>query len=298
MAITTTSAAGTADLRRLIAPWLWFLPVLLLVLVVAVYPAGVVVWLSLQKTKYFQPLGFVGLSNYVRVLTSESFRQLSINSSVYVITTLAVVLPVGLAIALLLQAVGRLRTIVRTVLLIPWTLSLAVLGTLWLWLLNPSYGPVTYALSVMHIESGLMLGDPHVALLLVVLITAWWSFPYVMVVMSAALQGIPAELYEAVSIDGGTYYAKFRYVTWPFILPALGSTALVLGILYLTLVTLMIVLTGGGPLDSTTTWSLEIFRSAFQSPDIAPACALSIVVLVINVLLGVAYLKLTSGASE
>jgi len=82
----------------------------------------------------------------------------------------------------------------------------------------------------------------------------------VMVIVTAAIQSIPADLYEAVQVDGGGWRAKLRYVTWPHLIPTLGSTALTLGILYLTLVTLLIVLTGGGPLGATTTLSFEAFR--------------------------------------
>ena len=284
---------GVIRRQRWLAPWLWFLPVLILVSVVTLYPAAVVVWLSLQTTRFYQTLGFAGVSNYVQLLTSASFWHLNVNSLLYVTGVLALVLPGGLGSALLLQALGRGRSLLRVILLIPWTLSLAVLGSFWLLLLNPSYGPVSYVLTSIGIAPGLMLGDPQLALLLVILVTAWWSFPYVMVMMSAALQGIPQELYEAVSIDGGSRLASFRYVTWPFIAPTLGSTGLVLAILYLTMVTLIIVMTGGGPLRSTTTWSFEIFRDGFQSIDVAPASALSIVVLAINLLLGYAYTKLT-----
>lgn len=86
-------------------------------------------------------------------------------------------------------------------------------------------------------------------------------------------------------------------MTWPFIAPTLATTGLVLAILYLTLVTLIVVLTGGGPLGSTTTWSFEVFRSAFQAVDISPGSALSIVVLAVNLLLGVAYTKLVGRVS-
>ena len=91
-----------------------------------------------------------------------------------------------------------------------------------------------------------MLGDPSSPLPLIILVTAWWSFPYVMVMATAAMQSIPKELYEAVEIDGGGPLVKFRYVTLTQILPTLGSTALTLAIMYLTLMTLIIVMTGGG----------------------------------------------------
>jgi ABC-type sugar transport system permease subunit len=272
--------------RRLI-PLLWFAPLILLLSVVTFYPLVAVVWLSFLDTRFYEPLRFAGLANYVRLLGSDSFRQLTTNSLVYVAGTLLLVIPGGLGIAILLQGLGRARDVLRTILLIPWTLSMSVVAIVWLWLLNPSYGPVAYVMRLLGIQPGLMLGDPRLALPILILITGWWSFPYAMVMLSAALQGIPQELYEAVNIDGGGRLANFRYVTWPFIVPTLGSTALVLAILYLTLVTLILVLTGGGPLGATSTWSFQVFRDGFQSIDVSRASALSLVVLIVNLALSV-----------
>ena len=185
----------------------------------------------------------------------------------------------------------------RVLTLLPWTLSLAVVASIWLWLLNPSFGPVAYLAGKAGLTVGLMLGDPSLALPLLILVTSWWSFPYVMVMVSAAIQSVPAELYEALAIDGGGVVHKFRYVTWPHIIPTLGSTGLNLAIIYLTMVTLIIVLTGGGPLDATKTLSFEVFRGIMQSVDIGPASVLSIVVLALNVVLGVFYTRLTGRAT-
>jgi len=274
-------------------PWLWFSPVLLLLLTVTLYPSALVIWISFQKTRYYALEGFVGLTNYVEVLSSAKFLQLSTNSLLYVLSCLAVVLPLGLATAMLLQSLGRLGTALRVALLVPWTLSMAVVGAFWLWVLNPSYGLLSYALDSIGITPGLMLGDPGLALWLLVLVTAWWSFSYATVMMTAALQGVPRELHEAVSIDGGGAQARFVHVTWPHVAPTLGSTALALSIIYLTLITLIIVLTGGGPIGATTTWSFEVFRDTVQSVDISPAAVLSVVVLVVNLALGGLYIRWT-----
>jgi multiple sugar transport system permease protein len=82
-------------------------------------------------------------------------------------------------------------------------------------------------------------------------------------------------------------------VTWPFLAPTLGSIALNLAILYLTVVTLILMLTGGGPLGSTATWSFEVFRGTIQTINIAPAAVYSIVVFIVNLLIGVVYVRLT-----
>src|SRR5207244_11431283 len=121
----------------------------------------------------------------------------------------------------------------RVLTLVTWTLSMAVVGTVWLWLFNPSYGPISYSIRELGLSPGLMLGDPELALWLTILVTSWWSFPYAMVIVTAAIQSIPKDLYEAVAIDGCGCRAKLRYVTWPHPIPMLGITAITLGILYL-----------------------------------------------------------------
>jgi multiple sugar transport system permease protein len=273
--------------------YLWFAPVLILLLSVTLYPTMTVMWMSFQSTRFFEMLGFAGLTNYTGLLASQSFWQFSANSLLYVFGTLAIVLPLGLLTALLVQALGIAGNVLRVVLLVPWTLSQAVVGSFWLWLLNPSYGPIAYVIGLAGLSPGLMLGDLTLALPLVILISAWWSFPYAMVVMSAALQGIPKELYEALELDGGGRINGLRYVVWPHVAPTLGSAGLMLAILYLSLITLIIVLTGGGPLGSTATWSFEIFKGTVHAIDIAPASALSVIVMLANLALGWAYLRVT-----
>jgi multiple sugar transport system permease protein len=293
----SSNSNPTAANRDWATPIIWFGPALILLLAVTIYPTGMVVWLSLNRTRYYDVIGWAGLSNYASVLTSPAFWDLTFNSLAYLIGSLAIVLPVGLLSAMALQTMKRGASYFRVLLLLPWTLSMAVVGCFWLWLLNPSYGPISYAAQSIGLTPGLMLGDPSIALLLLIAVTAWWSFPYVMVMMSAALQSIPAELYEAIGIDGGGFWSRLRHVVWPHIAATLGSTALSLSIMYLTLITLILVLTGGGPLGETSTWSFEVFITAFRSVDVSPSAVISIIVLIVNLLFGLVYTRLTGRVS-
>ena len=275
------------------APYLWFAPAILILFLVTLYPSVFVTWLSFQKTRYYELAGFVGLANYAEVLGSSAFWDTTFISLAYVVGSLAGALVLGVAAALVLNNAGATGSVLRVFILFPWTLSMSVVGSIWLWLLNPSFGPIPYLMQVIGLDPGLMLGDPGLALPLIIVVTAWWSFPYVMVMATAAMQSIPKELYEAVEIDGGGALIKFRYITLTQILPTLGSTALTLSIMYLTLMTLIIVMTGGGPLGATTTLSFEAFRGTIQAVNIGPTAVVSIVVLLINVALGVLYIRLT-----
>lgn len=272
-------------------PLIWFLPAVVVLLVVTLYPLVYVIWMSFQETHYYELTGFIGLRNYLDVLQSQEFVDASVASLIYVFGSLALALPFGMYAAVTFNALGSFASFFRVITLLPWTLSMGVVASLWLWMLNPSYGPVNYVVASLGFTPGLLLGDPDLAIWILVIVTAWWSFPYVMVMATAALQSVPRELYEAVDMDGGGSLAKFRYVTFPHLLPTLGSTALNLAILYLTVVTLILVLTGGGPLGVTTTWSYEVFAGTVQNVNIAPAAVYSIIVLVANLLLGFIYVR-------
>jgi len=291
--ITSQEPEANEEARLTWAPYLWFAPAVLILFLVTLYPTAFVAWLSFQKTKYYELAGFVGLANYQEVLTSPEFWDTTLISLIYVFGSLAGAVLLGMAAALLLNNAGVTGSALRVFILFPWTLSMSVVGSIWLWLLNPSFGPIPYLIQATGFDPGLMLGDPGLALPLITLVTAWWSFPYVMVMATAAMQSIPKELYEAVEIDGGGALVKFRYVTLTHIMPTLGSAALTLSIIYLTLMTLIIVMTGGGPLGSTTTLSFEAFRGTIQAVNIGPTAVVSIVVLFLNVALGALYTRLT-----
>jgi len=290
---TTAQSARVRRRLKELRPMLWFMPVLVLLLTVTLYPTLFVLWMSFQNTKFYELTGFVGLANYVDTLSSGAFWETTYTSLVYMAGSLVLSLGLGVLAALVLNELRRGGALLRVLTLVPWTLSMAVVGTMWLWLFNPSYGPIPYTIRALGLSPGLMLGDPEFALWLTVLVTSWWSFPYAMVIVTAAIQSIPRELYEAISIDGGSWRAKLRYVTLPHLVPTLGSTALTLGILYLTLITLLIVLTGGGPLGATTTLSFEVFRGTVQAVNIGPTAVYSIAILLANVALGLLYMRVT-----
>src|SRR5689334_13539965 len=128
----STATATTRPRRRRPMPILWFVPVLALLGLVTLYPTAFVFWMSFQKTSYFQLQGFVGLSNYVEILGSGSFWDMAQISLIYLGGSLALSLAFGLAAALVFNASGRTGAALRVLTLFPWTLSMAVVGSIWL----------------------------------------------------------------------------------------------------------------------------------------------------------------------
>src|SRR5438552_15895060 len=168
----TTPARPTRARRRLreLRPLLWFVPVLLLLLTVTLYPTVFVIWMSFQKTRFYELTGFVGLQNFVDTLSSPAFWETTYTSLVYMVGSLVLSLGLGVLAALVLNNLRRGGAVLRVLTLVPWTLSMAVVGTIGLWLFNPSYGPICYSTREVGVSPRRMLGDPELALWLTILV--------------------------------------------------------------------------------------------------------------------------------
>lgn len=273
-------------------PVVYFLPTLVLLLTVLVYPiysAGVI---SLYETRYFRPVRYVGVGNYARLLSDSGLWASVRNSLIYGLASLAGTLPVGLGLALLLNRISRLKGLLRVLILTPWVMSQAVVGILWMWLLNPSYGPVARVVDLLGFPKLLLLSSPEWAMPTLIGINVWWSYPLAMILILGALQTVPHELYESVVVDGGSRWTSFRHVTLPFIRNTIASTVIMLSLLYLNMVTLILVTTGGGPLATTETLSLRIFLDQFVRFRLSDSASGAMLLLFLNLSLTVVFVRL------
>jgi len=274
-----------------VAPYVLLLPALTLVGLIAFYPVYYAVDISLYQTKFLQKTAFVGLAQYARLLTSPDFLRALGTSLLYALGSLALTLPLGMAFALLLNRPIRFKSVFRTILIIPWTLSQTVAGLLWLWLLNPSYGPIKYVLDQLGFGQFLFLSSADWALPILVLVNTWMTFPLPMILFQAALQTVPQELYDAAQMDGCTAWTSFWGVTLPFIQNSVMATAIMTTLHFFNMVTLIYVMTGGGPLDSTQTLSVRVFLDAFVNFKVASGAAVGMVIFLLNIVFSLFYIR-------
>lgn len=273
--------------------WLYFSPIIAIFSIVYIYPLAYVVWLSFQKTQYFSTVGFGGLSNYIRFLTDGDLLIINIrNTLLFAGSTLVVALLLGLFAAILLQQTSRLSRVLRVLLLLPWLMSQAMVGAIWFWFLNPNYGPVADIAERLGISKIAVFSEPKLAMSVLILITAWWSYPQAMVFFLGALQTVPVELKESILIDGGGRWASFRHITIPFIYNSLVMAITVLLMLYVQMVTLILVTTAGGPLRSTETLSMRVFNQLFNYLDLSGAAVGAIFLMVFNSVLTLLIIRL------
>jgi multiple sugar transport system permease protein len=273
-------------------PFLLLLPAVVVVASIAFYPIYYAVDVSLHETRFLQKTRFVGLAQYERLLQDAAFLRAFRTSLKYVGGSLALTLPIGMLFAVLLTRPIHFRAAFRTILVIPWALSQSVTATLWVWLLNPSYGPLKYLIDQLGAPQVLFLSNPEWALTILILVNTWMSYPFAMVLFLAALQTVPGDLYEAARIDGCGAWSSFWRVTIPFIQNTVLSTVIMLTLQFFNMVTLIYVMTGGGPLGTTETLSLRVFLDGFFNFRLAAAAAGGLVIFALNVVFSLSYIRL------
>jgi multiple sugar transport system permease protein len=249
------------------------------------WPLWVIVQMSirpgraLELTKLLsQPLG---LANFARVLGQPATWAAFGHSAVYTIGTLVPAFGLGLVAALLFHRAFPARRWLRSLLLMPWAVPGVIVSISFLWMFDASFGVVNSVLRRLGVLSTDLAWfvDADTAMIAVILPTIWKSFPFFAITMLAALQSIPASLYEAARVDGASAWQQFVHVTWPGIRgPAM------LAVLLNTLWTfrefdIIFASTGGGPAGATETLGILLYREAFGSFRFGTAAALGVVMI-------------------
>lgn len=270
------------------------LPALVTTALLVVYPMYLVVSLSLREGKsmnFLDSTGQVlGFGHYADVLGDPGTWASALTTLVYTAGSMLPAFLMGLGLALLLNERFPGRRLFRGLVLLPWAVPGVLVSVLFLWLLDSSYGVANALLR----DAGLIatdiawFTDERTALLAVIIPTIWKSFPFFTLTILAALQAVPAELYEAARVDGADGWQRFRYVTWPGVRgPAI--LALVLNTLWaFREFDIIFATTGGGPSRSTETLGIRAYQEAFSYFEIGRACVLGIVMLCIALLVVVA----------
>ena len=237
-------------------------PALLLLAGVSLYPLAYLVWLSLhRRLLIFGVDRWVGLENLAHLLHDPRFANALGNTAYFTVVSVVLELALGLGTALLLGAAGRARPLLSAVILVPWVLPTVVSARMWAWLYNPDFGLLNYLLG----RQVNWLGSPWSALNAAVLMDVWKTFPFVALLLTAALQAIPAELYAAARVDGASAWTRFRRITLPLLRPAVLVVLLFRSLDAFRVFDAIYVLTGGGPADSTETVSIYAYKLLFQT---------------------------------
>lgn len=265
--------------------WLYVVPVSAVFLFVFVGPLLYTVWTALHETNYYQIGKFSGLNSFVELFSDPDLPSQVRTTMIFSLGALVIALPAGLLSAIVLNSLNRFKRTVRSLFLLTWLMSQATAGTIWLWFLNPNFGPATAITTSLGFGPTDVFSSPTSALLAVTLITAWWSYPQAMLLLLGAIQTIPEELREGLKVDGGGIWQDFVNITLPYLRNTIVSVVVVLLMLYVQMVTIILVTTRGGPLGATETLSMHVYNQVFNDFDLSGASATAILLFAINMAL-------------
>jgi multiple sugar transport system permease protein len=246
--------------------WLFALPWIIGLLVFFLGPMLASVYFSFTRYAGVTPPVWIGLDNYVELLTRDPLTWHSLLiTTLYAVISVPLNLCLGLGVAILLnQRVGGLAAW-RTIFYLPSVISGVAVALLWQWMFNTRFGVINYLLKLWFgIEGPNWLGDTT-AVMPAFILMSLWAVGGSMLINLAALQGVPTQLYEAAKIDGARTWHLFRHITVPMISPVIFFN-LILGIIQaLQSFTNFYILTNGGPNNATLTFMLYLYQKAFQN---------------------------------
>lgn len=271
---------------------LFVTPALALIALFVAWPVFTAVRFSVYRWKGFGPLtDFVGLENYRRVLSDEVFTDAVVHNLVIVAGSIVVQLPLGLAIALLLNRRMRGQGLLRTIIFVPYVLAEVIAGVVWFQLLQPQYGLVDAALAKIGLhgpEEG-WLGTPEFALWTVLVVLTWKYLGLAVLLFLAGMQGVPEEIYESAQLDGASWWQIQRRITIPLLGPTIRTWCFLSMIGSLQLFDMVWILTGGGPANATTTMATFLVNEGTKRHNYGIAGAASVILFVIAFVMALAY---------
>ncbi|WP_373889780.1 carbohydrate ABC transporter permease [Microbacterium sp. ASV81] len=259
-----------------------FVPAGVLILTFLIVPVLLTFWLAFTNTRLVSPdpPQFIGLDNFANLFTDDTFWASLRNTIVFTIVIVPLQSGLALVLALLVNRRARGTTFFRTVYFLPVVTSMVVVSMLWLFMYQKD-GLINVLLAKVGISGPDWLGDPHWSLIAIIVMSAWQAMGFHMIIWLSGLQTIPAELYEAASLDGASPWQKFANVTWPGLRATRTFILITITIAAFGLFTQINVMTQGGPLNSTTTLVFQAVRSGFQQQQTGYASAISLVFFVL-----------------
>lgn len=245
------------------SPILWVIPTLAVMAFTIIVPMFYAMGVSFFRWELGEQLRFIGLDNYIRVLTNQDFQASTITTLTFTFVSFAIEFGLGFAIAFLLEEDFRGRGIFRAIFLLPMMIPPLVVGLLWKVLMNPTSGVLNYYIEQMGLAPPLWLSSTTTALWSMVLINVWEWTPFSALVLLAGLTALPKEPFEAARIDGAGRFQTFIHVTLPMMRYVIFVVALLRVMDDFKVFDIVYITTSGGPANASRVVSIDAYLNAF-----------------------------------
>lgn len=278
-------------------PWLFLLPVLVILLLLFGYPLINSIIMAFQNYKLTAPndIHFNGLENFAKLMGDPDALMIIKNSFIYVIVSVLGQFLLGMTLAVALKKQFRGRGLYQSIVFLPWAFSGFVVGLIFRWSFNGEYGVVNNLLDKLGLidKNIAWLGTPGFSLAVVIIAMIWMGIPFFAIMILAALQSIPTDVYEAADVDGCGTVRQFFQITLPYIKPTLITTILLRTIWIFNSLDLVVIITDGGPANTSQTLPAYMYSKAFGSYDFGFAAALGVLLMIILGVYAMVFLKAT-----
>jgi len=275
-------------------------PSLILIALVAAYPIGYAVWLSLHEYSVITP-GVSrwaepnGLGNYQAAFESDAFVASIRNTFIFTVFSVFFELVLGLAMALIMHNATKGKGALRTIVLVPWAVLTVVTAITWQTIFEPQLGLVNTVLRGLGLPGGdtVWLGESPQAMIVLIIADVWKTAPFMALLILAGLQVIPSDVYDAAKVDGANVWQRFRRITLPLLMPAILVALIFRTLDALRIFDLPFVLTKGS--NNTNTLSFEAYQELRQNRLIGLGSAMSIITFVIVMIVSFVYIRFVGG---
>ena len=274
-----TGSWGGTFVREAIIGYVFLLPLLVVLIGLLAYPVGRAFWMSFTDKHPGQPAHFIGLDNYVELVTDDTaFGKVVKNTFIYTVGVVALRLVIGMIMALVLNTKIRFREFFRGWMLLPWIMPIVAATMTWTWILN-SKGVLNYILTQLHLVEVPVpwLARPSTALLSVIIASVWSGFPFFGISLLAGMQAISEELYEAAKVDGASALHRFRYVTLPGLRSVIIVTTVLSTIWVFNGFLRVWLITGGGPGNSSDIIITYAYKQGLSGYRLGYGAAISLI---------------------
>ena len=272
--------------KRDVLPYILIAPVVIYILCVMVFPFCWALYVSFTDKRIGVDGAFVGLRNYIELLRDPIFLMSIVRTFIFTGGSVILKLIFGIAMAVVLNEKLRCRNIVRSILLLPWTLPTVVVVLVWQWMFSDVGGVLNALLQMAGLSKPVLwLAKPGMAMFSVILVNVWKGTPFIALSVLAGLQNISPEYYEAASIDGATVIQKFVRITLPLLRDVIFLAALMTTIWTLNNFEVIWLLTKGGPSNATNVAAVYSYITAFRNNNLSKAISISVLFLPIMIIL-------------
>lgn len=293
------SLKGRQNRKKFISAWVLLLPTVILLYLFIWRPSVTGILWSFFKMKGFTPTEFIGLENYVRVVTNTEFLPILWNTVQYVFWSLVIGFPLPILIAFALNEMVFFKSSLRSAIYTPALMPGITIMLLWAFVYKPdTSGLLNQILNIFGIEPYIWLNDAKWVILYIIIEATWAGFAGTMLYYYTNIQSIPADLYEAATIDGAGFFARFRHVALPNMASVILLSLVNQIIAVFQIMQQPMVMTGGGPNGASMSVGYQIYKYAFEQGRVGQALALGTITFVILIFATIFYFKMQKKAEE